>query len=287
MLETVIVVAVVLAALSAWAFAWSYRRFGTTRSRLIDYLRTAAPEMTVEGLTDVGFTVQVLGMQVEVDLASLARTRPGLSESRWFDSVINGIRAQVAVPTPVPLALVEDRLLPLLKPSSYVALFEQYPPALRLVWSPFATDVVVTYVITAADRRTAVASAMAEAWGIGTQTLHERALRNLRTQTAHLLAELGGTRARYEHIDGYDATRILVADLIVPPEMPDPLIAIPDETLLLLAPLADGAALAAEAAARHAASTRPLCSLLFRLLPTGLVPLGESHEGAGAWPPHR
>ncbi|MGH2405654.1 MAG: hypothetical protein ACRDGN_14515, partial [bacterium] len=66
MVETIVVIAVTLAALGAGAFAWSYRRFGATRARLIDYLRVAAPEMTVESVTNVGFRAAVLGMKIGV-----------------------------------------------------------------------------------------------------------------------------------------------------------------------------------------------------------------------------
>lgn len=287
-LETLIVLAVILAALGLGAFAWSYRRFGATRARLIGYLRTAAPEMTVVGLTDVGFNAQVLGIEVDVDLATLARRRPvGLAETQWFDAVIDGIRAQVPTPSVAPHALVENRLMPLLKPAAYVALLERYPPALRLAWRPLAADIAITYVIAAADRRTAVTSAMLDAWAIGTEVLHERSVDNLRKQTVHLLAEFGGPRARYEHIDGYDATRILVADLVVPPEIADPLIAIPEETVLFAGPASEQAALAAEAAARCRASARPLSARLFRFSPAGPAPLGEVQGDAGARPSRR
>ncbi|MGQ0551510.1 MAG: hypothetical protein ACT4PY_17790 [Armatimonadota bacterium] len=287
-LETLIVLAVVLAALGLGAFAWSYRRFGATRARLIDYLRTAAPEMSVVGLTDVGFSAQVLGIEVDVDLATLARRRPvGLAETQWFEAVIDGIRAQVPAPSVAPYPLVEDRLMPLLKPAAYVALFERYPPALRPAWRPLARDIAVTYAIAAADRRTTVTSAMLDAWAIGTEALHERAVDNLRKQTAHLLAELGGPRARYEHIDGYDATRILVADMVISPEMADPLIAIPEETVLLTGPASEQAALAAEAAARCRVSVRPLSARLFRFSPAGPVLLVESQRDAGAYPSQR
>ncbi|MGH7429135.1 MAG: hypothetical protein ACREJ4_12400 [Candidatus Methylomirabilaceae bacterium] len=265
LLESLVVLAIILAALGAGVFAWSYHRFGATRARLIDYLRTAAPEMGVLGLTDVGFKVGVLGTEVDVDLPTLARRRPArLTETQWFEVVLDGIRARVPAPTVAPYPLVEDRLMPLLKPAAYVALFERYPPALRLAWRPLASHLAVTYVIAAADRRTTVTSAMLEAWGVSTETLHKRSEDNLRKQTVHLLTELGGPRARYEHIDGYDATRILVADLIVPAEITDPLVAIPEETVLLVAPSSDQTALAAETARRHTGSARPLSPLIFR-----------------------
>lgn len=264
MLESVVVLAVLLAALGAGIFAWSYRRFGRTRAQLMDYLRTAAPEMTVLRLTNLGFTVHVLGADVDVDLATLARRRPDrLSDNQWYEMVADGIRAQIPAPSPAPYPLVEDRLMPLLKSEAYVALFERYPPALRLAWRRVSSDLAVTYVIAAADRRTTVTRAMLEAWGIDTEALHQRAVDNLRKQTVHLLAELGGPRVRYEHIDGYDATRILVPDLIVPTEIIDPLVGIPEETVLLVAPSSDRTVLAAETAKRHMASARPLSTLIF------------------------
>lgn len=231
----------------------------------MDYLRTAAPEMTILRLTNLGFTVQVLGTDVDVDLATLARRRPArLTDTQWFESVADGIRAQIPAPSPAPYPLVEDRLMPLLKPDAYVALFERYPPVLRLVWRRFSSDLAVTYVIAAADRRTTVTRAMLETWGIDTEALHYRSVDNLRKQTVHLLAELGGPRARYEHIDGYDATRILVPDLIVPAEIIDPLVGIPEETVLVVAPSSDRSVLAAETAKRHMASARPLSPHIFQ-----------------------
>lgn len=277
MLETIVVVAVVLAALAAGAFAWSYRRFSAIRARLIEHIRTAAQEMTVAGTTDVGLTVQVLGTEIDVDLATLARRRPpALAEPEWFERVIDGIRAQVPVPAAPPYPLVIDRLMPQLKPIDYVRIFERYPGPLRLAWRPFASGVAVTYVIAGGDRRTTVTSDMIQAWEISLDTLHAQAVDNLRKQTVHMLGELGGAQTRYEHLDGFDATRILVSDLIVPVEIADPLVAIPEETVLLIAPGADGKALAAEAAARHAASTRPVSSLLYRLSASGPVPAGPA-----------
>lgn len=254
-----------MAALGAGVLAWSYQRFRAIRARLIGHLRTAAPEMSVLGFTGVGFRVQVLGTEVDVDLATLARRRPArLTETQWFEAVIDGIRARVPVPAVAPFPLVEDRLMPLLKPTAYVALFERYPPAMRWAWRRFSSDLAVTYVIAAADRRTTVTLAMLKAWGIETEALHERSVDNLRKQTVHLLAELGGPRARYEHIDGYDAARILVADLIVPAEIADPLVGIPEETVLLVAPSSDRTALAAETVKRHTRSARPLSPLIFQ-----------------------
>jgi len=81
MLETVVVGALLLAAIAVSAVAWSYRRFAGVRARLVEYLGQAAPEMTVRALTEVGFVAVALGSEVDVDLATLARRRPrGMSE---------------------------------------------------------------------------------------------------------------------------------------------------------------------------------------------------------------
>ncbi len=84
-----------------------------------------------------------------------------------------------------------------------------------MAWRPLTPDVAVTYVVAGRDQRTVVTSGMIEAWNVGVDVLHDRSVENLRKQTMHLLVELGGPRTRYEHIDGYDATRILAADPLV------------------------------------------------------------------------
>jgi hypothetical protein len=133
--------------------------------------------------------------------------------------------------------------------------------------------VAVTYVINNPHDRILVTEHTLDLWGIAPDTLHEVAVSNLRAQTAHLLTELGGPQARYEHLDGLDATRILVADLVLPPGIDEPLIAIPEETVMLIAAAAERAALTAEAAARHAAAARPICPYVFQMTVAGPVPL--------------
>jgi hypothetical protein len=243
---------------------------------LLAHVRQVAPEITVRKLTDVGFVAGVLGSDVTVDLATLVRRRPrGMPEAAWFDRVLDRIRSQVPVPQAPPYTLVMDRVLPLLKPASYVALFGRYPPALRLAWRAFSDDVAVTYVIAGRHERTLVTASTLEAWQVDLDTLHRQALANLRAQTLHLLEEIGGPRTRYEHLDGWEAARTLVADLLIPADVPDPVIAIPEETVLLIVSAHEREVLAAEAAARHAASSRPISPRLFRLSPAGPVAYPE------------
>lgn len=266
MLESLVVLGIVAVAVGAAALAASYRRFSRIRERLLAHMRRVAPEIITRHPTDVGFTVAVLGAEVSVDLASLVRTRPpNASERVWFDQIIGRIRAQIPAPRPAPFPLVQDRIMPLLKPMAFVELFDHYPPALRLAWRPLNDDVAVTYAVSTRDQRTVVTREMLIAWVQSIDAIHAIAADNLRRQTEHVLEEIGGRRARYEHLDGFDATRILVADLLAPAEIDDPIIAIPEETVLLFAPASERQALQAEAASRHAASTRPLTPALFDL----------------------
>lgn len=264
MAETVIVLALVAASLGIAAIARSYRRFAELRDRLVRYLATAAPELEVTQ-ADAGLRVRLLGTEVLVDLAALARRRPrGVAEDAWFALVLADLRARVPAPGAPPLALVADRLLPQLRQRAYVEIFEGYPPAQRLVWREGPADLVVAYIVAGVHQWTAVTQGALQTWGLDPDALHARALANLRAQTRHLIDEIGGPRRRYEHLDGLDATRVLVWELVVPPDVPDPLVAIPEESVLLIAPAAERAALEAEAAARHAVSARPLTPRLLR-----------------------
>lgn len=280
---------IILALAALGAVAWAYRAFTARRARFLAHLQRLAPEITVRRLTEVGFVAGVLGSNVTVDLVTLGRRRPrGMPEPAWFDQVLAGIRSQVPVPQAPPYALVMDRVLPSLKPASYAALFEHYPPALHLVQRALDDDVTVTYVVVGRHERTLVTTSTLEAWRVEPDALHAQAVANLVAQTLHLLDEIGGRRARYEHLDGLEATRILVADRLIPADIPDPVIAIPEETVLLIAPGHERVLLAAEAAARYAASHRPISPRLFRLSHAGPIVVTEDRvmvEGTGA--PHR
>jgi hypothetical protein len=279
MLETLLVVLTVAVTLAAGAVAWSYGRFAALRAQVLHYLRTTAPDVTVEGLTDTGFRATVLGATVDVDVATLARRRPRTGDATsWLAHIADQIRAAVPVPDVPPFPLVSDRILPQLKPTAFAELFERYPPAQRLVWRPLAPGVAVTYVVVGAHQRTLVTRRALESWQQTADGLHALALANLRRQTAHLLAEIGGPRHRYEHLDGLDATRILVPDLVVPPGIGAPLAAIPEESVLLVASEDDHLALADEAARRYASAARPLADRVFRIAPAGPVPLGVAGD---------
>jgi hypothetical protein len=254
------------------AAAWWQRKLARLRRDFTDFIRVEAPEMTVRGATPTGISVEILGVGADVDLASLARRRtPGRSDAQWFAEVADGLRARAPRPSLPPLALVQDRIMPLLRPARYARLFDRYGPAQRLAWREVDAEVACTYVVTGMHQVTSVTVAARDAWGMTAQALHAQAVANLRAQTAHVLSELEGPRRVYEHIDVFDATRLLVAEMLVPAGVHDAVFAIPEETVLALAPREQRAALEAQARARHASAARPLSASLYELGPDGPV----------------
>jgi hypothetical protein len=211
------------------AAAWWQRKLARLRRDFTDFIRDEAPEMTIRGATPTGISVEILGVGVDVDLASLARRRrPGRSDTQWFAEVADGLRARAPRPGLPPLALVQDRIMPLLRPARYARLFDRYGPAQKLAWREVDAEVACTYVVTGMHQVTSVTVAARDAWGMTAQALHAQAVANLRAQTAHVLSELDGPRRVYEHIDVFDATRLLVAEMLVPRDVQDAVFAIPE-----------------------------------------------------------
>jgi hypothetical protein len=193
-------------------------------------------------------------------------------ERASFERLIDALRDRVPPVTPPPLPLVSDRILPLLKRERDLVLPRGYRRQHDRVRSPFPGGLAVAYVIEGQFQVTVITEGMLSAWGLGMDELHRMALGNLRAKTRHLLDELGGPQTEYVALDGFDAARLLVSDLIVPPGIADPVLAIPHEHACLIAPAADVAALAARAAEMHAAGELPLTAQVFTVSPDGPVP---------------
>jgi hypothetical protein len=254
------------------AATWWHRRFARLRRALADFIGREAPDITIRGHTPTGVTVEVLGVAADIDFASLARRRPtGRTDAEWFAEITDGLRRRAPQPNIPPLALVQDRILPLLRPIGYARLFDRYGSGQRMVWRHMDDGVAVTYVVTGLHQVTVVTEAAREAWTMSTEALHDLALVNLRAETSHMLSELDGPRRVYEHIDAFDATRLLVADMLVPADVNDAVFAIPEETVLMIAPRSEHETLAARARRRHASAVRPLSPLLYRLGPRGPI----------------
>jgi hypothetical protein len=254
--------------------AWRLRAgFVQFRERFHGYL-AGCPDIEWRADTRNGLICAVSGLPLEVDLLEtyIFRIRHREPDEAAYDRVVVGLRHRVPPVSPPPLPLVADRILPLLKPEDDLRLLHGYRKQHRRVRTPFTAGLAVAYVIEGQFQVTVITEGMLSAWGLGMDELHRMALGNLRAKTQHLLDELGGPQTEYVALDGFDAARLLVSDLIVPPGIADPVLAIPHEHACLIAPAADAAALAARAADMHAAGELPLTAQVFTVSPDGPVP---------------
>lgn len=251
--------------------AWRLRvGFVAFRERFRAHLRTA-PDIEWRKDTPAGMVCAVSGLPLEADLLEsyVYLTRHRQPESDLFDDLIDALRHRLPPIAPPPLPLVQDRVLPVLRREADLVLSRGYRRQHFPVRTPLFGDIVAAYVIEEQFQMTIITEGMRSAWGIGVDTLHALAVEDLRAKTRHLLHELGGPQTDYVALDGYDAARILVADLIVPPEIPDPVVAIPHAHACLIAPAAHAAELAARAAALYAQAELPLTTRVFAIRPGG------------------
>ncbi len=252
-----------------WAVRRRYDRF---TAWAVEHVRSAHPDLAVQGVTAHELSGRLAGVPVRLDLAALFRRMRGRLDAPALDGVVDAMRAALPPPTPPPLASVRGAVLPLLKPAAFAALYHRYPPGLRLVARPFADGLVVVYVLLGFQQLLYVTVGACQVWDIDPDELHRLALENLRRRTERLLSALGGPRRIYAHLDGFEAARILIPDLVAPPDVREALWAVPDEHLLLVGDGGEAGRLAREAAAAFAAARRPLSPAVFRLREAALVP---------------
>ena len=224
--------------------------------------------------TAAGMVCAVLGYNLEIDLLSTyaVRWRRRLSEAALFEELAAALRQQVPPVVPPPFPLVRDRVIPLLKRTAALPPLTGYVHENRMVRRTLDDQISIVYVIEGHHRMTLVTEAMPEAWQITLDELQQLAVRNLRARTRHILDEIGGPRAEYVSLDGFDAARLLVADLMVPAGVVDPLLAIPHEHACLIAPTAERHQIARRAQSMFETSRVPLTSRLYRPSPSGPVP---------------
>ncbi|HEY3232805.1 MAG TPA: DUF1444 family protein [Roseiflexaceae bacterium] len=111
-----------------------------------------------------------------------------------------------------------DRVYPMLKPIALLATVRERNLPM-LAYRQFLADLIVAYVI---DEQRSVAfinEDHLERWGVGVQEIHERAIENLRRRTLehvdYMTAGEGEQRLYiFNSSDGYDATRLLLSDVL-------------------------------------------------------------------------
>jgi hypothetical protein len=266
-----LVAAVVVAAIAV------FRGFVRFRRGARAYLELS-PDITWRRDTPSGAVYAVLGYDVDVDLLTtyVYHLRHRDDESVLLADLAAELRGRVPPVSIPPALLVTDRILPLLRRTSALPPSSGYRPENRLVRSVLDEEVSIAYIIEGQHRFTFVTEGMQTAWKMERSALHAQALANLRAHTAHILEELGGPQAEYVSLDGLDATRALVADLIVPGGIAHPVLAIPHEHACLIADVSSRAQLAAQAEAMFQSAEVPLSPRLYRMTSDGLRPLPQS-----------
>lgn len=242
-------------------------------SRFRDAVRTAfesTPDIRVTAYTPTGMAVTVAGYPLTVDFLRLSLSR-ATSAPAALAILANGLRRSIPPMSIPPLGLVRDRILPMLKRDDTLPPVTGYVVENRVLRMPFDGDVIIAYVIEGQFRVTYVTEGMQHAWGLVPDALHGLALANLRGKTEHLLGEIGGPREDYVALDGFDATRLLVADLLIPPGIADPVLAIPHEHALLIRSRSASAALTEEVTRTSTNSSLPLSDHLYRWSSSGPV----------------
>jgi hypothetical protein len=267
-----VIVGLAIAAVVAATAA--YRGFVRFRGRVRNFLAQSA-DISWRRDTPSGAIYAVLGYDVGVDLLTtyVYHVRRKDDESILLADLADALRGRLP-PVSVPPALfVRDRILPLLRRTSALPPSTGYQPENRLVRSELDDEVSIAYIILGQHRYTFVTEGMRTGWEMQRSALHDRALANLRTHTVHLLEELGGPQAEYVSLDGLDATRALVADLIIPGGIAQPVLAIPHEHACLIADVSNRVRLAARAAAMFQDAQVPLSPRLWRTTSEGLRPV--------------
>jgi uncharacterized protein YtpQ (UPF0354 family) len=116
-------------------------------------------------------------------------------------------------------ASLRTRIYPMLKPVELlIAVREQNIP--MLTYQLFLADLIITYVIEEQGKISYINEQHMEHWGTDMTTLHALALDNLRTRTAHVAYTTVGEGEQrlfiYNSQDGYDATRLLLPEVLDP-----------------------------------------------------------------------
>ncbi len=181
---------------------------------------TLHDEIEVLGREGLELRLRAGGADTVADLTSVyaAYSR----DPSQLDIVVQNFVAVVRGITPdrsaTDFAELADRIYPMLKPIALLAeVSERRLP--MLAYREFLAELIIAYVIDEGRSVAFVNEEHLERWGLSTQDLHEQALANLRERTLQQVdyATLGEGEQRlfiFNSNDGYDATRLLLADVL-------------------------------------------------------------------------
>ncbi len=180
----------------------------------------AAPEIDLLGREGMIVQVRAGQRRLRVDLTAFYRAYQQAPEhfELVYHTLLRTLRESTPARDAATFAEVAGQVMPMLKPITLLnAVFEQKLP--MLAYRPFLADLIIAYVIDEPQRVAYINEQHLERWGVGEHHLHEQALANLAARTQQraqfLITGEGPQRLIIANTqDGYDATRLLLPDLL-------------------------------------------------------------------------
>lgn len=188
--------------------------------RVQQYLSTHTG-VTISHRTDQELTLHLGGAPVRVQLAPAYDTY--VHDPTQLLPLLQAMVTSVQKFRPNQLitdfAVLRNTVYPMLKSLELlVAVRERKLP--MLVYQLFPADLIITYVVDAGNSVTYINEQHLDCWQVDPQTLHIQALKNLRQRTADIRYTTVGDGAHrlflFNTQDGYDATRLLLPELLTP-----------------------------------------------------------------------
>ncbi|HMQ33219.1 MAG TPA: DUF1444 family protein [Chloroflexaceae bacterium] len=170
------------------------------------------------------------------------------------DTLVESLRNYDAARAVSSFDELRERVYPMLKPISLLLTVRERSLPM-IVYRPFLADLIISYVIEEPSSVAYISEQHLERWGLAEHELHEQAMANLRRRTLergeHTVTGEGAQRlVVFNAQDGFDATRLLLPDLIEPwaAQLPGaPVIGIPNRDFLIIFSDSDRAILSAVA----------------------------------------
>lgn len=193
---------------------------------------------------DLELTLSLRGGKVRVQLEPFYASYQQDPTRTRLDTVVGALLRSVEDYKPGYLVADFERLrpqiYPMLKPLDLLfAVRDNHLPL--LAYQPFLADLMICYVIEEEGSLSYINEQHIDAWQTHLSTIHTQALDNLRERTTHISYTTLGEGAQrvflYNSQDGYDATRLLLTDMLETWRiaLPERLVAgIPNRDLLIV-----------------------------------------------------
>jgi Uncharacterized protein conserved in bacteria len=179
------------------------------------------PDLQIVNSTEQNIEVRIRGVRIDVPVETYfqAYLKDPDAIDNVLDKVVDDAYALVPDRSPASYEELKDRIFPMLKPIKILAdIRERNLP--MLAYQLLLNDLIVTYVIREPKSVVYINEKHLELWEVNEYTLHSQALENLRrlTNSTGKYKTVGTGAQRlfvWETQDGYDATRLLLTDVLV------------------------------------------------------------------------